>query len=143
MRLPGYRDRVAHVFLSDQEGGMNLTMPEERVRKLTLRGQAAGQALQTLDWDGHRWTRFRSAMSQLEERLDRMEEVYSGGFEGFLEAHDSKKGRYQRPDAWKEYAMQATQGLMAAVRAWRAHPKYRLGDEPPKPEPELRISPRR
>jgi hypothetical protein len=72
-----------------------------------------------------------------------MEEVYSGGFEDFLAAHDSKKGRHQRPDAWKEYAMEATAGLMAAVRAWRAHPKYRLDDEPPKPEPELRISPRR
>ncbi|MEA2564039.1 MAG: hypothetical protein QOH06_5543 [Acidobacteriota bacterium] len=143
MRLPGYRDRVAHVFLAQEEGGMNLSMPKKRVERLTLRGQIAGQKVQTLDWDGHRWTRYRSAMAQLEERLDRMEEVYSGGFEDFLAAHDSKKGRHQRPDAWKEYAMEATAGLMAAVRAWRAHPKYRLDDEPPKPEPELRISPRR
>ena len=143
MRLPGYRDRVAHVFLAEEEGGMNLSMPRERVKRLTLRGQIAGQKVQTLDWDGHRWTRYRSAMAQLEERLDRMEEVYSGGFEDFLAAHDSKKGRHQRPDAWKAYAMEATAGLMAAVRAWRAHPKYRLDDEPPHPEPELRISPRR
>lgn len=142
MRLPGYRDRVVHVHLTEDEGGMNLRMPPRRVEALSKRGQAAGQALQTLDWDGHRWTRFRSAMAQLEEKLDQMEKVHSAGFEGFLEAHDSKQGRYQRPDAWKEYALQATADLMEVVRAWRAHPKYRLGDEPPKPEPELRISPR-
>jgi predicted acylesterase/phospholipase RssA len=143
MRLPGYRDRVAHIYLSEQEGGMNLSMPRRRVERLTRRGRIAGQKVQTLDWDGHRWTRYRSAVAQLEERLDQMEEVYSGGFDRFLEAHDSKKGRYQRPDAWKKYAMESTTALMDAVRSWRAHPKYRLGDKPPKPEPELRISPRR
>ncbi|HET9227984.1 MAG TPA: hypothetical protein VFR31_15015, partial [Thermoanaerobaculia bacterium] len=143
MRLPGYRDRVVHVQLTEDEGGMNLTMPPERVEALTKRGLAAGQKLQTIDWDGHRWTRYRTAMSQLQEKLDRMEGSWSGGFEDFVEVHDSKAGRYQRPDAWKKYALEATAALMNTVRSWREHPKYRLDDEPPRPEPELRITPRR
>ncbi|HSN87095.1 MAG TPA: hypothetical protein VL025_10075, partial [Thermoanaerobaculia bacterium] len=143
MRLPGYRDRVVHVHLTPDEGGMNLTMPEERIAALTARGQAAGQELQTFDWDGHRWTRYRTAMAQLQDKLERMEEVHAGGFDAFLQAHDSTAGRYQRPKAWKAFALQATDALMSLVRSWRSHPDYRLDDEAPKPEPDLRINPRR
>ena len=145
MRLPGYRDRVVHVFLSQDEGGMNLSMPKERVDALTRRGSAAGKAVQELDWDGHRWTRFRTAMAQLQDKLDGMRAIYSGGFRQFLAGHDSTKGRYQRPQAWKEYALRSTDELMEAVEDWGEHPDgYRLDNEPlPHPGADLRMSPRR
>ena len=68
MRVPGYRDRIAHVSMSDEEGGMNLTMPQERIEALTRRGQAAARRLRDaytppypegakINWDNHRWVR--------------------------------------------------------------------------------------
>jgi predicted acylesterase/phospholipase RssA len=146
MRLPGYRDRVVHVYLSAEEGGMNLTMPKERVESLSLRGEAAGKAIQELDWDGHRWTRFRTAMAQIQEKLDRVKEIYAGGgYRQFLDAHDSTKGRYQRPKAWKDYALKSTDDLMDVVQDWSADPHgYRLDNEPlPSPGGDLRMGPKR
>ncbi|HEX6864142.1 MAG TPA: hypothetical protein VF414_15040, partial [Thermoanaerobaculia bacterium] len=144
MRLPGYRDRVVHVHLTPDEGGMNLTMPPERVEALTKRGLAAGEALQTMDWDGHRWTRYLTAVSQLQGRLDRMEEIYSGGYDQFLTDRDVKQRPYRRTQVWKAQALKATADLMALVRTWRTpDEKLRMDHDPPRPEPELRINPRR
>lgn len=145
MRLPGYRDRVVHVHLTPDEGGLNLAMPPERVEVLTKRGQAAGQKLQTIDWDGHRWSRYLTAISQLQARLDRMEEIYSEGYDRFLEERDVINQRpYRRTKIWKEQALKATADLMALVRTWRTpDPKLRMDHDPPRPEPELRINPRR
>lgn len=145
MRLPGYRDRVVHVYLTPEEGGLNLTMPPERVAALTQRGEAAGQAVQTLDWDGHRWTRFRTAMAQLQEKLDLMKGLYAGGYRQFLDAHDSTRGRYQRPKGWKAYALKSTDALMEVVEDWEKDPDgYRLDNEPlPSPGGDLRMGPKR
>ncbi|HWN43724.1 MAG TPA: hypothetical protein VNW71_15975 [Thermoanaerobaculia bacterium] len=143
MRLPGYRDRVVHVHLTDDEGGMNLEMPEERIRALTARGEAAGRLLQELNWDGHRWARYLTAMSQLESKLGRMREVYLEGFRDFLVGYNSDQKPYRHSDTWKEYAVEATDGIVKTVEAWGSHEEHRLHDpQMPHPEPDLRILPR-
>jgi predicted acylesterase/phospholipase RssA len=144
MRLPGYRDRVVHVHLTPDEGGLNLTMPEDRIKALTARGVAAGQALQTINWDGHRWTRYLSAVSQLQEKLDRMEQVYAGGgFDQFLADRDPKLTPYRRTLRWKTQALQATAALMNVIRSWRTDdPKLRMDFDPPRPKPDLRVTPK-
>jgi hypothetical protein len=144
MRLPGYRDRVVHVHLTDDEGGMNLEMPETRITALTARGEVAGRLLQKINWDGHRWTRYLTAMSQLDEKLGRMREVYREEFREFLAGYDSEQKPYEHSDPWKEYAMGTTDRLMETVEEWGSHEEHRLQDKPmPHPVPELRISPRR
>jgi Patatin-like phospholipase len=73
MRVPGYRDRIAHVSLTNEEGGMNLTMPPPVLEALSDRGHAAGRRLverfafppsspADLGWDDHRWVRLRIAL---------------------------------------------------------------------------------
>ena len=73
---PGYRDRIVHVHVAHDEGGMNLAMPPEVIEALTHRGQAAGRALVErfaetpgtaagLSWDNHRWVRYRSALTAI------------------------------------------------------------------------------
>jgi len=144
MRLPGYRDRVVHVHLDEKEGGTNLDMPPERIQTLTRRGQEAGRMLLAgFNWDAHRWTRFRTAMPQLQLRLERMDEVYKSGFRDFLVAYDSKKSPYERPDIWKAFALEGTDDLMTVSQDWARHPKYRFTDKAPHPEPELRIGAKR
>jgi predicted acylesterase/phospholipase RssA len=146
MRQPGYRDRVIHVLLSKQEGGMNLTMSKRRIDKLSLRGQAAGRQLAGFDWNQHRWTRYRTTMSQLQLRMQGMDKVYRHGFRDFLQAFDStRKGTfYSRSGKWKTRAIQETDRLMDLAKAWSEDPSGpRFADDAPRPEPELRIGPKR
>jgi hypothetical protein len=71
---PGFRDRIAHIRLSAQEGGLNLTMPPEVIQTLLQRGELAGQLLVDhfqipvppppfiTSWDNHRWIRLRTSL---------------------------------------------------------------------------------
>jgi hypothetical protein len=69
--LPGYRERIAHVVLKPDEGGLNLTMEEATIKKLVGYGKDAGETLRTqFDLDAHRWRRFLVAMARMEETLD-------------------------------------------------------------------------
>jgi len=117
-------------------------MPEGRIKALTLRGQAAGRKLSGFDWDAHRWTRYRSAISQLQDKLERMEQVYSHDFRVFLDRREPAANPYRTSKAWKQFALQGTDSLMAVVRQWSQH-KERFTDDAPRPEPDLRIMPKR
>ncbi|HZF09488.1 MAG TPA: SuhR protein [Thermoanaerobaculia bacterium] len=85
-RLPGQRDRIAHVILGPDEGGMNLAMPPELIATLTERGRIAGTKLRhrfaeppapgELSWDNHRWVRYREAMAAIEDLLVALARVY-------------------------------------------------------------------
>src|SRR5262249_12403612 len=66
LRMPGYRDRIAHVGTAPDEGGMNLSMPSDVLGRLNERGRLAGVKLNTrfatpsgdgtpLTWTNHRW----------------------------------------------------------------------------------------
>ncbi len=142
MRLPGYRDRVVHVLLSDLEGGMNLQMSPPLIEKLTLRGKAAGRALAGFHWNGHRWIRYLTAMSQLEVKLGAMEKVYTNEFRSFLVSYDSRQKPYAHSGVWKDSAVAGTDELMVTVRAW-TQSRQPFTKKTPKPEPELRIGPKR
>lgn len=79
LKLPGYRDRVAEIWLSPDEGGLNLNMDAATIERLIERGREAGRTIaerfatapgaEPMSWDGHRWTRFRSAMAGLMHAL--------------------------------------------------------------------------
>src|SRR5262249_44461935 len=66
LMVPGFRDRIAHVMLSGEEGGLNLDMDPEKVKRLSLRGHfaavllrerfgAAGATREVPNWNSHRW----------------------------------------------------------------------------------------
>jgi len=81
--MPGYRDRVVTVFQGDDEGGLNLSMPDEVVARLSIRGRFAAQRLvdrfgPTGDgWTNHRWLRFRSATAALSDWFAGFEKGYT------------------------------------------------------------------
>ena len=82
-RLPGFRDRIAAVGLTPEEGGLNLNMPSERIKDLTDRGTAAGDEFiarfseppmnAKMNWANHRWLRMRACLASLETMLSRIE----------------------------------------------------------------------
>ncbi|WP_394616252.1 patatin [Lentzea sp. JNUCC 0626] len=70
--LPGYRGRIAHVRQSDDEGGSNLFMPPDTIKRLAERGQKAGDLLrerfeQQQNTDRYRWIRLRMALREYQE----------------------------------------------------------------------------
>lgn len=86
-RAPGFRDRVVHIHHSKQEGGLNLEMEDEVIKRMGRRGEAAGIALVEqftqpitgprpdgsagpTGWDNHVWLRYRSALGMLQGMFD-------------------------------------------------------------------------
>ncbi|MBV8198538.1 MAG: patatin-like phospholipase family protein [Candidatus Eremiobacteraeota bacterium] len=96
---PGFRDRIAHVRLSDEEGGLNLTMPPGVIRTLLERGELAGQLLvehfqipeppppAVMTWDNHRWIRLRTTLDVLQR--------YAGDFRDAWQADAATTASYE------------------------------------------------
>lgn len=78
----GYRERIAHIYHSRDEGGMNLRMPRATIEALGRRGYLAADQLARrylpgreaeegveVSWDAHRWVRVATAFAALEEHV--------------------------------------------------------------------------
>lgn len=76
--LPGYAERIVEIRLDEsREGGMNLTMSEETIRKLAEYGRQAGRLLvESFDFDEHRYRRALSLLPELEGTLEGMAKTY-------------------------------------------------------------------
>ncbi|HJQ38385.1 MAG TPA: patatin-like phospholipase family protein [Thermoanaerobaculia bacterium] len=71
LRMPGYRDRIAHVLLGAKEGGLNLTMDPATITDVAERGRSAARTLRERfsgeGWRNHQWIRFLSFMRALDD----------------------------------------------------------------------------
>ena len=84
LAAPGVRDRVVHIGLLNDEGGLNLDMQKRTVVGLDRRGQAAGMLIAARfdpksetdpktgqpishSFPNHRWVRFRNTMGAVED----------------------------------------------------------------------------
>lgn len=171
-RLPGYRDRIAQISLNKNEGGLNLNMPPQLIKDLRGRGQQAAQELADrftttdpdteLSWDNHRWVRFRTTMSLLENMLDELSFALNNPLpddRSYLELIERPK--YDRkakntdglPKSypWQEpsqqaFVKEAVNELLELLAKWQAlrmaDRQKSFGGQVPKPGPELRIRPR-
>ena len=87
--VPGYRDRIAHIYLDRAEGGLNLTMPATLVNSIADYGNQAGEKLvdrfargvdggepTRMNWENHRWIRYRSTLATLAAFLSRFRKAY-------------------------------------------------------------------
>jgi hypothetical protein len=143
--LPGYRERIAHVILKPEEGGLNLAMDEATIRKLVERGRQAGLALRDqFDLDAHRWRRFLVAMARMEETLNEVTIAYEqvpGRFGDFLLHYASHPASYKQNPAISAEMLRCGAALAALGDSWRQKPTIRDGHIP-KPDTNLRITPR-
>lgn len=149
--LPGYRERIVHVVLQPDEGGLNLTMSEATVKKLVGYGSQAGELLRDkFDLDAHRWRRFLVAMARMEETLDEVAQAYEqvpGKFGDFLDRYAQDPASYKQ-DTYKQDTpngaddmLKRAGELVAIGKAWRTKPTIRDGNIP-KPATHLRITPK-
>jgi hypothetical protein len=139
LHLPGQRDRVAHVLLSENEGGLNLTMDRTTIENVAQRGREAGATFcerYEKAWPNHRWVRFLSFMASLEGALERWSRAFD---ETLIE---------QPPPSYK-VSPEERRAMRACAVAFHAHVRDNFGAKPfrkparrPRPEAELRPMPR-
>ncbi|HEY7820240.1 MAG TPA: patatin-like phospholipase family protein, partial [Vicinamibacteria bacterium] len=160
-KMPGFRDRIVHVCLGPAEGGLNLDMPEAMVKTIAGSGTRAGLLLSRrfapgstakLNWDNHRWVRFRSMMASLEEMIEKLGprlapqwEAPQPGDENYRRLLESGTGSlpsypWRSPDQ-REEALRVVEQLVNLSRSWSATEET-LADGAPRPMPELRARPR-
>jgi len=156
---PGYRDRIVHVHTAPDEGGMNLTMPAHVIDALTLRGQAAGQALvrrfaetpgtdSGLSWDNHRWVRYRSALAAIAGQLEQFGHAWREtpvGERSYRElvdrGDDVGPAGYRLASGDHRALALALSELLAEVGDRAEHGPGDVGDGAPRPTPVARIVP--
>lgn len=87
--ISGQRERIARIYLTDKEGGLNFNMPPELSRRLMAWGYEAGRkfAHGEFDFDEHRWRRLLVLYKNLSAALDQVDTVWSGGFADWYETY--------------------------------------------------------
>ena len=86
MLLPGYSERVARVYLKEDEGGLNLSMSQQQINSLTRIGQLAGhKLLDDFNFEEHRWRRVLSSYSAIEQGLEAINQNYNPATRQFLQ----------------------------------------------------------
>lgn len=146
--LPGYRERIVHIGLKPDEGGLNMAMDEQTVHDLVDYGKQAGDALcDEFDLDEHRWRRFLVAMARVEETLDEVAAAYEArpgapeGFGHFLARYAADASSYEQTAAIREMLLARGQELSELGLRWRDKPTVRDGVIP-RPATNLRITPK-
>ncbi len=147
-RAPGHRDRIVHIALAGDEGGMNLDMSQEVLDRIAAKGSAAGETLvDKFDFDNHWWVRWRNAASGIERFT--IELARGGGTPvsaSYAVAHASATTgtppppsypftRAQQDDAQTRLAAMVEQGELWAD----TDPDLTKGA--PRPLPQLRLTP--
>lgn len=157
MRVQGYRDRIAHIYLDEHEGGMNLDMKHDAVTRIAGYGVEAAALLrhrfsipvpsdEALTWENQRWLRFRTFMQLLEEAGARFRDGYDdpqAGGRTMAElagrpANTRPPGYAWERDAQRAVALTAVEELRAMLDRW--HERGSIFDEgAPRPVPNWRI----
>ena len=145
MAMPGYRDRIAHVKLATNEGGLNLSMPPDIITAVSKRGEHAGELLAArfapepgkdpktgkdieLTWDNHRWIRYRSMMAALEVLVRRFRTTWiDAGKQKPWRSYDEllRRKRGEKPTSYPlarpgqyAFAISVTDQLVNFVAGW-------------------------
>jgi predicted acylesterase/phospholipase RssA len=148
--LPGFRDRICQIRMSQREGGLSLTMPPAVVEQLLELGELGGHTiLWTFDqrrWDAHRWIRYLTMMSQLEGNLQKAGAPFATfrlDLANGLPDVPFSVYRLGRGFEWCQSAEQATTDLLTLAGAWGPAPLGIdfCGEALPIPVPVMRIVP--
>ncbi len=163
-QVPGFRDRIVHVFLSSREGGLNIDMPPAVLQRLSERGRLAGALLvqrftsrspavppQTVNWENHRWVRFRTAMATLQSFVvdfsKRYRKAPDPGDASYSQltrrTSDAPPFSYElRTPQQRIFVSEQSDALAAKGAEWADAAPNDFIDGAPQPEPELQLRPR-
>jgi hypothetical protein len=144
---PGYRDRIVQVSQLDDEGGLNLDMPERHIENLSGAGKtAAARLIQRFfappgevseGWRNHRQVRLRTFLGVIERMTRDLKASMDDG--RWNEALDSLPREYTQ--AHKALAATCLQRL-AELTTLLEHDATSLEEPAPRPRATMRIAPR-
>ena len=140
---PGYRDRIVQVSQRKDEGGLNLNMPSGNIKQLADAGEYAAEVLTRhfdpalgQGWANHKDIRVRSFLALVEE-LVRSRSLQDPSWDEvvkLVDVHYLDTGER----AMALHMLSTMRGLGQEFDKRGVS----VSREPPKPKPQLRISPR-
>ncbi|HEY0625350.1 MAG TPA: hypothetical protein VGD10_01315 [Allosphingosinicella sp.] len=148
VRAPGYRDRIAHVPLGPGEGGLNLDMPEEILKRVAARGAATGdEIVKNFNFNNHYWVRYRNTMAATEDMIERLVKV---AFNQPLPEYENAWKAMRNHGDYPSYSFTRAQSLLSGqaldqlqtFSKLQAERRTSLRNRAPKPEGELRVTPK-
>jgi hypothetical protein len=163
--LPGYQERVVHVGIPPNTGGLNLGMSGEDIRRLSLCGTAAAQRVidefkgprlagRANRWDRHRWVRLRAMLAATRAfagEVQRGEAAFAAAagstrlpprpaaYRELLDAEPSLEPRLV--DAPARAEADAMLAAIASLPGGEAAANAGLEGNAPKPAPRLHLNP--
>lgn len=144
--ISGQRERIARIYLTEKEGGLNFDMPPGLSRRLMAWGYEAGRKFADgeFDFDEHRWRRLLVLYGNLSGALDQVDEVWSAGFAEWYESYLRDTRSYKALTVRdKERIARDLSALTAIWSAIEQEPGHaRMTDKMPKKSGVLRTVPR-
>lgn len=148
-RAPGHRDRIVHISLTGNEGGMNLNMGQQVLTDISAKGTRAGEAFKAFSFDNHYWLRWRNLASVLQRYTVRVaDSVHSQPvIPAYQRAYQSAQTGVPSPPSYpfrsRERQAEAERllGCLAAQgQKWKeSGPDLTTGA--PRPPPQIQIGP--
>ena len=145
--LPSYRERVVQVYLSKDEGGLNLSMDNEIIKRVIEKGEIAGEKIvNDFKFKHHQWVRFQVLMGLLETELKNMEKVLQDNTfncETLVkeqQQNENDKYPYRRSEAWCDEALARVKYIQDFVKGWSD--VSLIDKQTPRPDPVLRVTPK-
>jgi predicted acylesterase/phospholipase RssA len=148
-RAPGQRDRIVHISLTGNEGGMNLDMPQPVLDNISRKGTAAGEALQEFSFDNHHWVRWRNLISALQRYTVGIAESVNTEpkIPDYMPAYQTVESGIPEPPSYsfrsqhrQAEAEKILQFLIRQGKEWKDNGPD-LTNGAPKPLPQLQIVP--
>ncbi|MBD0371166.1 MAG: patatin-like phospholipase family protein [Pyrinomonadaceae bacterium] len=147
--LPGYRERIVSIALSDKEGGLNLEMDSDIIKEVVTKGEMAGdKLLQYFKFEQHQWVRFRVLVRELERNLVRMKEVIADeppafDYHSLIEQQRREELFFPSKQGWGDDVAKLLDAVRAFMRTegWTNHLGLMKEAPYPVPEPKLRVTP--
>ncbi len=94
--ITGQRERIAHIYLAKDEGGLNLGMSPESSRRLMAHGLEAGRLFATqFSFDEHRWRRLLAFYKNTTGYIDGAGAVWNGGYHDWFRGYASRVSSYR------------------------------------------------
>ena len=148
----GYRDRIVHIQLCPDEGGLNLNMPPEIIANLSKRGKIAGEMIcQQFDFSSHIYGRYRTTLCALQTYLNSLSDAWTHPLPQDMVGNEFVAG-LKDPPHYKprstnlaKVMFHGLQHLVALAQGWRSQLQASQSfskDGCPLPEPILRNQPR-
>jgi predicted acylesterase/phospholipase RssA len=158
--LDGFHDRIAHIDLAPEEGGMNLAMSADTIAWIGQKGACAGERLRDeFDWDAHRLRRYKTFMGMLQDGLvppplpipsdsPHVLSAWESGLQAQLEECAAAPPPGGPSAEWYRAAAKATSALLTMADEWLGPadgvPASNLSfrpDPPPSPPARMRVTP--